>query len=226
MSLWGGRFEGKIAPAFDSFNRSLPFDRRMWRQDVAGSLAWAKAQVGAGTLSQAQAKKIGAALRRLAKRLEASEDSLGESQAEDIHSFVEGELIADVGDLGRKLHAGRSRNDQVATDLRLWCKAQAGRQLGLIQDLMRSLSDLAEREAATAIPGYTHLQRAQVITVGHHALAYVEMLNRDRGRLEDALRRLDECPLGSGALAGTGQEDRSRPASFGKASRSERRSSG
>jgi argininosuccinate lyase/amino-acid N-acetyltransferase len=204
MSLWGGRFEGGLAPAFESFNRSLPFDRRLWREDIEGSIAWAVAHQKAGTLTPDEALALVRALRALEERLEQDETPLTESDAEDIHSFVEAALVAELGDLGKKLHAGRSRNDQVATDLRLWCKEQGKRFLDLIRSVMRTLAELAEREHATPIPGYTHLQRAQVITVGHHALAYVEMLDRDLSRLEDALKRLDVCPLGSGALAGTG----------------------
>ncbi|PIE24313.1 MAG: argininosuccinate lyase [Planctomycetota bacterium] len=204
MSLWGGRFEGGLAPAFESFNRSLPFDKRLWREDIEGSIAWAKAHESAQTLTRKEAQSIIRALQALEKRLSLDDSELASSGAEDIHSFVEAALVAEIGDLGKKLHTGRSRNDQVATDLRLWCKKRGKNLLALLAELMDALSVLAEREAATPLPGYTHLQRAQVITVGHHALAYVEMLWRDQKRLEDALKRLDECPLGSGAIAGTG----------------------
>ena len=204
MSLWGGRFEGGLAPAFESFNRSLPFDRRLWREDIEGSIAWANAHNVARTLTRKETQTIVRALKALEKRLAADDSELASSDAEDIHSFVEGALVAEIGDLGKKLHTGRSRNDQVATDLRLWCKKRGKELHNLLGTVMRALAELAEREAATPLPGYTHLQRAQVITVGHHALAYLEMLWRDQARLEDALERLDECPLGSGAIAGTG----------------------
>ena len=204
MSLWGGRFSGRLDPAFDSFNRSLPFDWRLWREDIEGSRAWARAHAAAGTLTQAECKRLLAALNRLERKLAKDPSALYESDAEDIHSFVEAALTADVGELGRKLHAGRSRNDQVSTDFRLWTKHRIVELDDQIAELMRALTTLAEREHATPLPGFTHLQRAQVVTVGHHALAYVEMLNRDRERLADAGRRLDVSPLGSGALAGTG----------------------
>jgi argininosuccinate lyase len=204
MSLWGGRFQEGLHPAFDSFNRSLPFDRRLWSADIEGSRAWARAHVSAGSLSAREGKRLVSSLDKLSKELSRDESALALSQAEDIHSFVESRLVEDLGPLGKKLHAGRSRNDQVATDLRLYCKQRVDELDATLQALMTALVDLAEREASTPLPGYTHLQRAQIITVGHHALAYVEMLSRDRSRLADASRRLDECPLGSGALAGTG----------------------
>lgn len=203
MALWGGRFAGKLDPAFDAFNRSLPFDWRLWREDLEGSKAWARAQEHAGSLSKREAARLVAALNRLEKRFDKDPEALREASDEDIHGFVERELVEDVGDLGKKLHAGRSRNDQVATDLRLWCKRRGRELAARIEDLMRSLAALAEREAATAMPGYTHLQRAQIVSAGHHALAYVEMIARDAQRLEHALERLDVCPLGSGALAGS-----------------------
>ncbi|MCA8972383.1 MAG: hypothetical protein KDC95_21525, partial [Planctomycetes bacterium] len=203
MALWGGRFDGRIDPAFEAFNRSLPFDWQLWREDLAGSRAWARAQVRAGSLTTREGSRLVAALDRLERRLAKDESLARDASDEDVHGFVEARLVDDVGALGKKLHAGRSRNDQVATDLRLWCKRRAGELDAKLADLMTALATLAEREAATAMPGYTHLQRAQIITVGHHALAYVEMLARDRSRLADATHRLDVCPLGSGALAGT-----------------------
>ncbi len=203
MNLWGGRFADSQHPAFEAFNRSLPFDRRLWREDIEGSLAWATAQVDAGALTKREGQRIRAALARLAKRLDKDDAELRDSDAEDIHTLVELALIDDVGELGKKLHNGRSRNDQVATDLRLWAKKRACDLHTAIGDLMAALAEKAEQESATLIPGYTHLQRAQVVTVGHVLLAYVEMLDRDRARLAEATRRLDACPLGSGALAGT-----------------------
>jgi argininosuccinate lyase len=201
--LWGGRFAGGQDPVFESFHRSLPFDRRLWREDVRGSVGWANALARAGVLAPDEARSIAAALERIASELEADPAPLASSPAEDVHSFVEGRLGELVGDLAKKLHTGRSRNDQVATDLRLFCTREAARLDEAMRDLMGTLVELAERNADLPLPGYTHLQRAQPITVGHHALAYVEMLARDRARLADALARADECPLGSGALAGT-----------------------
>ena len=203
MALWGARFSGKLDPAFDAFNRSLPFDRALWREDIEGSRAWARAQLQAGSLNKREAARIIAALRRIEKKLAARPQLLDESSAEDIHGYIEGQLVHEIGDLGKKLHAGRSRNDQVATDLRLWCKKRVQQLDGCLAELMFALAELAERQASTAMPGYTHLQRAQIITVGHHALAYVEMLARDRERLAQASKRLDCSPLGSGALAGS-----------------------
>jgi len=201
--LWGGRFEGAVDPAFDAFNRSLPFDQRLWPQDVAGSVGWARALAAAGVLTADEASRIADALAALRADLARDPGPLAASRAEDVHSFVEGELQRRIGILARKLHTGRSRNDQVATDLRLWCKEAVAALLASVRDVVAALVDLAERDADVALPGYTHLQRAQPITAGHHALAYVEMLARDATRLRDAGRRLDVSPLGSGALAGT-----------------------
>jgi argininosuccinate lyase len=201
--LWGGRFAGAQDPVFESFHRSLPFDRRLWREDIRGSAAWAIALADAGVLDGTEVETITASLAKLERALEADDRALVESPAEDVHAFVEGRLGELAGDLAKKLHTGRSRNDQVATDLRLWLKGAGAGLDRAIAGLQARLVDLAEEHAGLPIPGYTHLQRAQPITVGHHALAYVEMLARDRGRLADALERMDECPLGSGALAGT-----------------------
>ncbi|MEZ5989762.1 MAG: argininosuccinate lyase [Planctomycetota bacterium] len=203
MSLWGGRFAGGQHPAFDAFNRSLPFDRVLWREDLEGSRGWVRAQRAAKSLAADEAERLLAALDRLEADLAEDPAALRESQAEDIHGYVEAHLVEELGDLGKKLHAGRSRNDQVATDLRLWCRHRTAELDLVLGATMKALAVLAAQEAATPIPGYTHLQRAQVVTVGHHALAYVEMLARDRDRLAAAAARLDECPLGSGALAGT-----------------------
>jgi argininosuccinate lyase len=201
--LWGGRFVGALDPAFESFNRSLRFDARLWRDDIRGSIAWAKAIEAAGVLTATERAKIVGALETIDAELERDPSSLATSSAEDIHSFVEQRLGDLTGDLAKKLHTGRSRNDQVATDLKLWMKGAIGELEEDLRELVRALVDLAEPNAAVPIPGYTHLQRAQPVTVGHHLLAYIEMLARDRSRLIDALARLDTCPLGSGALAGT-----------------------
>lgn len=201
--LWGGRFSGAQDPAFESFNQSLRFDARLWREDIRGSMAWARAIEGAGVLSAAERTKIVSALETIEVELERDPSSLRTSSAEDIHSFIEQRLGDLTGDLAKKLHTGRSRNDQVATDLKLWMKGAIGELEDDLRSLVRVLVELAEPHAALPMPGYTHMQRAQPITVGHHVLAYVEMLARDRSRLVDALARLDRCPLGSGALAGT-----------------------
>ena len=201
--MWGGRFEGALDPAFEAFNRSLPFDWRLVQEDLVGSMAWARALGAAGVLERGEVVKLEEALEQLGDEISSDPSPLHDSQAEDVHGFVEAWLTEHLGPLGRKLHTGRSRNDQVATDLKLFL-VNAGVELeAALTDVVQSLVDLAERTTDLAIPGYTHLQRAQPITAGHHALAYVEMLARDRGRLRDALARMDTCPLGSAALAGT-----------------------
>ena len=156
-----------------------------------------------GVLSEDEHTRLVEALNELKASVEADPEQILTSDAEDIHSWVEGKLIEATGDLGKKLHTGRSRNDQVATDLKLWCKETGGELLLALVNLQQAMMDLAEREKNTVLPGYTHLQRAQPVTFGHWCLAYVEMFNRDIGRLKDALYRADTSPLGSGALAGT-----------------------
>ncbi|MEZ6017011.1 MAG: argininosuccinate lyase [Planctomycetota bacterium] len=201
--LWGGRQGGSLDPAFEAFNRSLPFDLRLVFEDLAGSAAWARALGRAGVLSAEEVTALEAALTTLGDDVRRDPSLLSRSSAEDVHAFVEDTLRERVGDLAKKLHTGRSRNDQVATDLKLHLKGQIIRIGGDLGELMRALVALAEATAALPLPGYTHLQRAQPVTAGHHALAYVEMLARDATRLADASRRMDTSPLGSGALAGT-----------------------
>jgi argininosuccinate lyase len=202
-ALWGGRFEEPLDAAFEAFNRSLSFDRRFVQQDLEGSIAWAEALHEAGVLSRSETRKLTKELRRLGKELEDDPSPLDESRAEDVHSFVEEILTERLGDVAKKLHTGRSRNDQAVTDLKLYLKLRGEGLERAIARLQRGLLDLAERHADLPLPGYTHQQRAQPVTAGHHALAYVEMLGRDRDRLSDALGRMDSSPLGSGALAGT-----------------------
>lgn len=205
MALWGGRFEGAADPLFRQLNDSLPFDFRLLPQDIEGSLAWAKAIAGAGVLSVKELADLSAALRTLAAEAEADPAAIQScfGRDEDVHSYVERRLIELVGPLGKKLHTGRSRNDQVATDVRLWTRAAIDARLGELREARRSLIDLAEREKHTVVPGYTHMQRAQPILFAHWALAYQEMLERDAARLADCRRRVSIMPLGSGALAGT-----------------------
>jgi len=203
MALWGGRFKGEASAQFKKFNDSLPVDYRMAVQDIVGSIAWAGAIHSVGVLSDQELIDLTAALNDLKASVEADPKQILASDAEDIHSWVEGKLIEATGDLGKKLHTGRSRNDQVATDLKLWCKETGGELLFALVSLQQAMLELAEREKDTVLPGYTHLQRAQPVTFGHWCLAYVEMFNRDIGRLKDALYRADTSPLGSGALAGT-----------------------
>ncbi|WP_028774581.1 argininosuccinate lyase [Shewanella waksmanii] len=203
MALWGGRFSQESSALFKLFNDSLPVDYRLIEQDIVGSIAWADAITQVGVLTQQECTELQTALKELLTEVADKPELIIASGAEDIHSFVEQSLIAKVGDLGKKLHTGRSRNDQVATDLKLWCKKEGAQLLALLQKLKAALLDLTARELDAVMPGYTHLQRAQPVAFGHWCLAYVEMFERDISRLEDALKRADSCPLGTGALAGT-----------------------
>ncbi|HCE2390330.1 TPA: argininosuccinate lyase [Vibrio parahaemolyticus] len=203
MALWGGRFTQAADTRFKEFNDSLRFDYRLAEQDIVGSIAWSKALLSVGVLSAEEQQKLELALNEL--KLEVMEDphQILRSDAEDIHSWVEQQLISKVDDLGKKLHTGRSRNDQVATDLKLWCRQQGQQLLIALDRLQSQMVQVAKQHQGTVLPGYTHLQRAQPVTFAHWCLAYVEMFERDYSRLSDALQRLDTCPLGSGALAGT-----------------------
>ncbi|MCS6175417.1 argininosuccinate lyase [Shewanella baltica] len=203
MALWGGRFQGETSALFKLFNDSLPVDYRLFEQDVVGSIAWADAIASVGIITATECSDLKKALNDLLVEVNGDPAIILASGAEDIHSFVESALIAKVGDLGKKLHTGRSRNDQVATDLKLWCQSEGQALLARLQSLHAELLALAEREFDAVMPGYTHLQRAQPVTFGHWCLAYVEMTERDISRLADALTRANTCPLGSGALAGT-----------------------
>lgn len=203
MALWGGRFSQAADTRFKQFNDSLRFDYRLAEQDIVGSVGWSRALVSVGILSVDEQARLEQALNSLLAEVQADPEQILQSDAEDIHSWVEGKLIARVGDLGKKLHTGRSRNDQVATDLKLWCKAQGQVLLNSIHQLQQALVAAARVHQGAVLPGYTHLQRAQPVTFAHWALAYVEMLERDFSRLQNALARLNLSPLGCGALAGT-----------------------
>jgi argininosuccinate lyase/amino-acid N-acetyltransferase len=202
-ALWAGRLEGRPADLFREFNDSLPFDRALVREDVEGSIAWSRALARAGVLTAAEQRSIEQALGEILEMAARDPGALADTDDEDVHSWVERQLVLRVADLGKKLHTGRSRNDQVATDLRLWTARQIRARQAELKAAMAALVDLAEREKATPFPGYTHLQRAQPILFAHWCLAYVEMLRRDHERLTDALKRVRVSPLGSGALAGT-----------------------
>jgi argininosuccinate lyase len=201
--LWGGRFEGKTDPGFSVFNNSLRFDRRLFEADVVASIAYCEALEGAGVLSAEEGTQIRNGLEKILEQGRADESYLSDSSAEDVHSFVEARLIEQIGDVGRKLHTGRSRNDQVATDFRLWMRQSIDDLAASVRDLQTSLLDFAEGHQDVVIPGYTHLQRAQPVLLAHWTLAYFEMLARDRERLADVRRRANVLPLGSAALAGT-----------------------
>jgi len=196
--LWGGRFEGKIDPGFAEFNNSYRFDRRLFEADVTASIAYCQALENARVITADEGAQIRAALETILKS-GADEVHL----AEDVHSFVEARLIDLAGDVGRKLHTGRSRNDQVATDFRLWLRGSIDELNETIRDTQTALLDFAEENREIVIPGYTHLQRAQPVLLAHWCLAYVEMLKRDRERLTEVRRRVNVMPLGSAALAGT-----------------------
>ena len=201
--LWGGRFDAASDPLFKAFNDSLPFDHRLVEQDITGSIAWAGAIRSAGVLSVKEHATLVKALNQLLTLVRKDPGLAARSDQEDVHSFVESWLVAKLGPLGKKLHTGRSRNDQVATDLRLWTRDAVAARIDELRTLIAALVDLADRSIDIIMPGYTHVQRAQPILAAHWALAYVEMLTRDIERFESALTRINICPLGSAALAGT-----------------------
>src|ERR1043165_864073 len=198
--LWGGRFSGKTDPGFAEFNNSFRFDRRLFEADVTASIAYCEALVGAGVLTADEGSQIRGALAEILKKGNAD---FNDGSAEDVHSFVEARLIEMTDNLGRKLHTGRSRNDQVATDFRLWLRDGIDDLSTVIKDTQIALLDFAESNREVVIPGYTHLQRAQPVLLAHWCLAYFEMLARDRERLGETRTRVNVMPLGSAALAGT-----------------------
>ena len=202
-NLWGGRFTGATDAGFAAFNRSFDFDRRLFEADVRGSRAHCAGLRAAGVLTEAEAKQIDDGLRTLLERAAADARYLEDEAAEDVHSFIEARLVELIGDAGRKLHTGRSRNDQVATALRLWLRDEIDATSVRVRDVQAALLALAEAHAGAALPGYTHLQRAQPVLWAHWCLAYFEMLARDRERLGEARRRTNVMPLGAAALAGT-----------------------
>lgn len=201
--LWGGRFTEKPHETFAEFNDSFRFDRRLFAADVRGSMAHARGLKRSGLLSADELDSIIGGLAQLQADA-AIDPKFFNAQAEDVHSFIESKLVEAIGDAGRRLHTGRSRNDQVATAFRLWLRDEIEAVDGLIRDLQAAILDIAEGFRDAVIPGYTHLQRAQPVLFAHWCLAYFEMLRRDRERLADAYKRVNVMPLGSGALAGTG----------------------
>jgi argininosuccinate lyase len=197
-NLWGGRFSGKADPRFAEFNSSFRFDRRLFEVDVQASIAYCAALERAGVLPAEEATQIARGLESVR-----AEGVSAESAAEDVHSYVESRLVELVGDVGRKLHTGRSRNDQVATDFRIWIREALDQVRGLVREVQVALVEFAEENRDVVIPGYTHLQRAQPVLLAHWCLAYFEMLARDRERFAETRRRANVLPLGSAALAGT-----------------------
>ncbi len=202
-SLWGGRYAEGPGAIMREINASIGFDRKMWRQDISGSLAHARMLAHVGIISADDEAAIRKGLQDIAAEIEAGNFAFSEA-LEDIHMNIEARLTERIGDAGKRLHTGRSRNDQVALDVRLWVRDAIDGLDAQIADVMRALADRAAEHAATVMPGFTHLQPAQPTTLGHHLLAYVEMLSRDRGRLADCRKRLNESPLGAAALCGTG----------------------
>jgi len=202
MKLWAGRFSKEADSRLNDFNASIPFDCRMARQDLAGSMAHAAMLGKTGIIPQSEADAIAAGLQGILDDLESGSLQIDMS-CEDIHTFVEATLTQRLGDAGKRLHTARSRNDQVAVDLRLYLREQAAGLVQQLKELELTLCARAEEQASTVMPGYTHLQRAQPITFGHQLMAYGFMFQRDLRRLHNALDNMDQCPLGSGALAGT-----------------------
>jgi argininosuccinate lyase len=200
---WGGRFAQGPSAIMAAINASIGFDRKMWRQDIQGSLAHAAMLAHVGIISAEDEAAIRDGLGKIAARIEAGDFPFDDA-LEDIHMNIEARLTETIGEAGKRLHTGRSRNDQVALDVRLWVRDAIDGLSGQITDVMRALVARAEEHAGSVMPGFTHLQPAQPVTFGHHMLAYVEMLSRDLSRLADCRARLNESPLGAAALAGTG----------------------
>ncbi len=202
MKLWAGKFHKGLSSAADSFNSSISFDSRMAQEDIEGSIAHARMLGECSIIAPEEASKICEGLEGILSDLKSGMLQI-DGSAEDIHTFVEGELTKRLGDTGKRLHTARSRNDQVATDLRLHLKKHTEKIIGLLHGLTAEICRKALAYSGNIMPGYTHMQRAQPITFGHHLLAYAEMFMRDMGRFRDTEKRMDYCPLGSCALAGT-----------------------
>lgn len=202
MQLWQGRFQKALDPKTNDFNSSIAFDSRMYKEDIDGSIAHAAMLCAQNIISADDLSKIVDGLKAIKAEIENGTLEI-DPNAEDIHTFVEGELTKRVGAAGKRLHTARSRNDQVALDVRLYLRRECNSVYSLVTELIGVLCKKAEKYADAVMPGYTHMQRAQPITFGHHLLAYAEMLLRDRERIADAQRRMNYCPLGSCALAGT-----------------------
>ena len=200
--LWGGRFTKQTDQLVFDFNASITFDKRLFHEDVTGSIVHATMLAKQGILTEEERKSIVEGLTGILEDVDDGTLAIDESQ-EDIHSFVEATLIDRIGDAGKKLHTGRSRNDQVALDMRLYTRARVAECDGLLKKLLEAILDTMENNLDTYMPGFTHLQKAQPITLAHHYGAYFEMFKRDRQRLADIYKRMNYCPLGAGALAGT-----------------------
>ena len=200
--LWTGRFKRPLNEVADEFNASIRFDRRMFRQDIAGSIVHAEMLAKQGIISQGESEIIVDGLSGILAEIEGGKLEIDE-KCEDIHMFVEGELTRRIGEVGKKLHTARSRNDQVALDLRLYLRDECDEILELLREVVKAMVSVAEQHVDTILPGYTHLQRAQPITFAQHLLAYCAMFQRDEERIADAAKRMNVSPIGSCALAGT-----------------------
>ena len=200
--MWAGRTDSVTAKAADDFNSSVAVDGRMFRQDIEGSLAHAEMLAGCGIITYAEFGEIAEGLKGILADIESGALKI-DPEAEDVHMFVEAELTARIGDAGKKLHTARSRNDQVAVDMRLYLREESAEVVALVKELLRAVLSQAKATKDLILPGYTHLQRAQPIVFAHHLLAYAMMFVRDIGRINDAVRRMNVSPLGSCALAGT-----------------------
>ena len=200
--LWGGRFTKETDQLVYNFNASLSFDQKLYKQDITGSMAHAAMLAKQGILTEEEKEAITEGLQGILADIEAGVLEFS-PEYEDIHSFVEANLIARKGDVGKKLHTGRSRNDQVALDMKMYVRDEIGEIDSLLKELLTSLLHIMKENLHTYMPGFTHLQKAQPITLAHHMGAYFEMFKRDRARMKDVYRRMNYCPLGSGALAGT-----------------------
>jgi argininosuccinate lyase len=199
---WGGRFEGGTDARVEAFTESISFDRRLYKHDIAASRAHAAMLAEVGLLTPAEAEQIRGALSAIESQIDDGQMEFS-AALEDIHTHIERALIARLGDTGRKLHTGRSRNDQVATDVKLWVRDAIDQLDALLADLQKAFVGFADREAGVVLPGYTHLRRAQPVLAAHYLLAYVEKFQRDRERLADCRKRVNVLPLGAAALAGT-----------------------
>ena len=202
MKLWGGRFTKETNQLVHNFNESISFDQKFYKQDIAGSIAHVTMLAKQGILSEKDKDAIIEGLKGIRRDLDSGALTIT-TESEDIHSFVEAELISRIGEAGKRLHTGRSRNDQVALDMRLYVRDEIDELDTLVKGLLTELLSLMEEHLHTYMPGFTHLQKAQPVTLAHHLGAYYEMFRRDRSRLSDIRRRMNYCPLGSGALAGT-----------------------
>lgn len=200
--MWAGRFSKEVDEKVNDFNSSISFDARMYRHDIKGSMAHAEMLGDCGIIEKHESEKIIAGLKSILDDLDSGKLHF-DPNAEDIHMFVEQELTSRLGDTGKRLHTARSRNDQVALDIRMYLKDETKDIIKIVRELVKTVTDLAEQHTETVMPGYTHLQRAQPVTFAHHVLAYAQMFLRDIGRLEDTYKRMNFMPLGSGALAST-----------------------